>query len=164
MEGGASRIAVITGKTGTWTHSIRSSGFTARLGALCLGPVMIERGDFSYESGRRATAALQLEGLALAVLAALAHPRRAARPSNSVSAMALGSTHEQGRLEKNKGKRRKKRDRVTGGPAAHGRCKICCPACPYELLATGMVRARRTPFGSAPDKNVIWGPRLENIF
>ena len=58
VEGGASRIAIITGKTGTWTHSIRRSGFTTRLQALGLDPVMIEPGDFSYESGCRATAAL----------------------------------------------------------------------------------------------------------
>lgn len=58
MEGSASRIAVITGKTGTWTHSIRRSGFTTRLQALGLQPVTIEPGDFSYESGCRATAAI----------------------------------------------------------------------------------------------------------
>ena len=58
VEGGASRIAIITGRTGTWTHSIRRTGFTTRLQALGLHPMTTEPGDFSYESGCRATAAI----------------------------------------------------------------------------------------------------------
>ena len=61
VEGGASRIGVITGRTGrtgTWTHSARRNGFTARLKSLGLDPVMTQPGDFSYESGCLATTAL----------------------------------------------------------------------------------------------------------
>ena len=62
VEGGAARIGVITGKTGAWTHSMRRDGFMARLGALGLAPLSIEPGDFSYESGCRATTALLAGG------------------------------------------------------------------------------------------------------
>lgn len=58
VAGGARRIGIITGKTGTWTHSTRLDGFTARLRALGLEPAMIQPGDFSYESGCNATATL----------------------------------------------------------------------------------------------------------
>lgn len=58
VQGGASRIGIITGKTGTWAHSIRRSGFVARLRALGFDPAMTEPGDFGYDSGARAATAL----------------------------------------------------------------------------------------------------------
>ena len=65
VEGGASRIAMITGKTGAWSHSIRRGGFVARLHALGLEALAVEPGDFSYESGCRATASLLARNLDL---------------------------------------------------------------------------------------------------
>lgn len=58
VESGGSRIAMITGKTGTWTHSMRRDGFSQRLRALGFEVVASEPGDLSYEGGRRATAQL----------------------------------------------------------------------------------------------------------
>ena len=58
VEGGRSRIAMITGRTGTWSNSMRRGGFRQRLDELGFDAVGIEGGDFTYEGGRRAAAAL----------------------------------------------------------------------------------------------------------
>ena len=56
--GGATRIGVITGRPGTWTHSARRTGFSDRLQALGLAIAASEPGNLTYEGGQRATAAL----------------------------------------------------------------------------------------------------------
>lgn len=54
IQGGGTRLGMITGKPGTWTHSIRRIGFSRRLDELGLDLACTEPGDFTYEGGRTA--------------------------------------------------------------------------------------------------------------
>lgn len=58
VEAGRTRIGMITGRTGTWTNAARRGGFRQRLDMLGFDLVGLEPGDFTYEGGRRAAAAL----------------------------------------------------------------------------------------------------------
>lgn len=58
VEGGTTRIGMISGQTGSWTNSMRRGGFRQRLDELGYDVLGHIQGDFSYESGY--AAALQL--------------------------------------------------------------------------------------------------------
>ena len=58
VEGGASRIAIVSGRIGNWANSVRRGAFRQRLDALGLDAVATEPGDFTYEGGKRAAAAI----------------------------------------------------------------------------------------------------------
>lgn len=51
VEGGHSRIAVISGRAGTWTNTMRRGGFRHRLDELNHDILAIENGDYTYEGG-----------------------------------------------------------------------------------------------------------------
>ncbi|MCB1341031.1 MAG: LacI family DNA-binding transcriptional regulator [Pseudooceanicola sp.] len=54
VEGGTTRIGMISGQTGSWTNSMRRGGFRQRLDELGYDVVGHIQGDFSYESGHAA--------------------------------------------------------------------------------------------------------------
>jgi DNA-binding LacI/PurR family transcriptional regulator len=58
VEGGKSRIAMITGKTGSWTNSMRRSGFRRRLDELGFDVMASQPGEFTYDGGRDAAESL----------------------------------------------------------------------------------------------------------
>jgi DNA-binding LacI/PurR family transcriptional regulator len=58
VEGGKSRVAMITGKTGTWTNSMRRSGFRRRLDELGFDVMASQPGEFTYDGGFEAAISL----------------------------------------------------------------------------------------------------------
>ena len=58
VQGGNSRIAMITGKTGTWTNSMRRSGFRRRLDELGFDVMASQPGEFTYDGGLEAASSL----------------------------------------------------------------------------------------------------------
>ena len=58
VQGGKSRIAMITGKTGTWTNSMRRSGFRRRLDELGFDVMASQPGEFTYDGGLEAASSL----------------------------------------------------------------------------------------------------------
>lgn len=51
IEGGHTRIAMITGRQGTWTNSMRRGGFSNRLDELGVDVIGQESGNYTYEGG-----------------------------------------------------------------------------------------------------------------
>ncbi len=58
VEGGTTRIGMISGKAGSWTNSMRRGGFRQRLDELGYDVLTSIQADFSYEGGR--VAALEM--------------------------------------------------------------------------------------------------------
>lgn len=56
VEGGHERIAMITGRVGAWTNSMRRGGFRHRLDELGHDLVAVECGQYTYEAGAAAAA------------------------------------------------------------------------------------------------------------